>query len=536
MTSGRQIPLDSSQKIALDDLQKLHIMLDICSALVYLHSSKRDSPSRDKLPEFSESHSHRDLKPENVMYQDGVAKLIDFGVAKMSRHSTHGTSVQGTYNWMSPEQAMTDARKTFTQCDMFSFGLMSKWLLAGFREDVPFKDMPTDHIIMEHRRICMSGGYMTHPYVADLSLVRPDFRSFIQCCTSTDASKRWTAPKAMLELRRLLSRLTVASPSVFGTSIGIASHINSHQGHVSPTERETAFIFDIPAESFDAAPSAHSLPPPQIGSLEELMRLQNSQLQMRQQQQHSNPLQLPMQQLQISQPAGHPSLSIPPLGLSAPLHFTLEYVTSDAFAATIAYFSDVDFALHLCQEFCSSQVIEDSVSVQLKQACDVFRRVLLLQPQPSAKAHLSTVLNMNTYGADPTLFARARALLDRQPTWPRHEHFFRLETCLFRLTRSGFLVAGGLSKKWVMRHFVLRGRRLYHTNGKNGFPESLVGTMAFIRSNPEPDGHYCIDLGGIRAPGCSTKSFLDVRAQVASCPFTQSNSTLKSLFSLYNQD
>ena len=475
-----------SQKIALDDLQKLDIMIGICSALVYLHSSKRDAASREKSSEFSESHSHRDLKPENVMYQDGVAKLIDFGVAKMSRQSTHGTSIQGTYNWMSPEQALTDARKTFTQCDMFSFGLISKWLLSGVRDEVPFKDVPTDHIIMEHRRIYMSGGYVTHPYVADLSLVRPEFRLFIQCCTATDASKRWTAPKAMLELRQLKSRLAVAAPSVFGVGAGFVAKKDLHQGHLSPPELENSFIFDIPAHSFDVAPAVPHLPSPaQHSSLDDLMRLQNSFLQLQQQQQHSNQFQLPVHQLQTSQPAGYPSTSAPP----PPVHFSLEHVTSDTYAATAAYFSDIEFALQLCQDNVASEVIEDSVSIQMKQACDVFRRILLLQPQPSAKAHLLTVLNAARHSADPFLPARAMAQLDRQPTWPRHEHFFRFEKYLLRLTRHG-------SKKWIKRHFVLRGRRLYHTNGKNGFPDSLVGTMAFIRSKPEPDGHYCVDLRG----------------------------------------
>ena len=418
----------------------------------------------------------------------------------MSRQSTHGTSVQGTYNWMSPEQALTDARKNFTQCDMFSFGLVSKWLLAGFREDVPFKDVPTDHIIMEHRRIYTSGGYITHPYVADLSLVRPEFRSFIQCCTASDASRRWTAAKAMFELRQLKSRLAVAAPSVFGVGAAFLAKTNLHQGHLPPPERGSSFIFEIPDLSFDVAPAVPSVhppaqhsslqvhPPAQHSSLEDLLRLQSSFLQMQQQQQLYNPQQLPGRQLQTSQPGGYQTPSAPMLVSSAPVHFTLEQMTSDSFAATVAYFSDIEFAFQLCQENCCSEAIEEYVSVQLKQACDVFCRILLLQLQPSAKSHLLTVLQ----GADPFWSARAKAQLDRLPSWPRHEHFLRFDKCLFRLTRSG------LSPKWVKRHFVLRGRRLYHTNGKNGFPESLVGTMAFIRSNPEPDGHYCMDLRGLR--------------------------------------
>ena len=56
-----------------------------------------------------------------------------------------------------------------------------------------------------------------------------------------------------------------------------------------------------------------------------------------------------------------------------------------------------------------------------------------------------------------------------------------------------------MSKKWFSRHFSLRGSRLYYSDGKNGHPDTAEGTLAFMRSNPAPDGRYCIDLQGMRA-------------------------------------
>ncbi len=78
-----QITVDHDNKLVLDERCKLDIIMGICGALVYMHSSKREKGSA-----FSDAYSHRDLKPENIMYQDGVAKLIDFGVAIVSKHST----------------------------------------------------------------------------------------------------------------------------------------------------------------------------------------------------------------------------------------------------------------------------------------------------------------------------------------------------------------------------------------------------------------------------------------------------------------
>ena len=197
------------------------------------------------------------------MYQDGVAKLIDFGIAKVSLRSTHGSSVKGTHNWMSPEQGLSEARKTFTLCDVFSFGLIVKWLLVGVRTEIPFKDAQIDHIFREHARLHSSAGSLVHPYVEDLSLVPPVFRTLIQFCTATDASKRWTAPKAMWELEQLKSRLTAADPplhppppSVSPLAAAQGSHI---QGSPPPSAPAAAAARSaLPRKSHIAATSSQA--------------------------------------------------------------------------------------------------------------------------------------------------------------------------------------------------------------------------------------------------------------------------------------
>jgi serine/threonine-protein kinase len=76
---------------------------------------------------------HRDIKPANLFITDeGVAKIMDFGVARLSSASVTAAGVMlGTANYMSPEQVVggpLDARS-----DLFSIGCLLCELVLGRR-------------------------------------------------------------------------------------------------------------------------------------------------------------------------------------------------------------------------------------------------------------------------------------------------------------------------------------------------------------------------------------------------------------------
>jgi TolB-like protein len=101
---------------------------------------------------------HRDIKPENIILRDdGLVKIVDFGIAKLSREATGeeppaaaGTSITlpgvvlGTARYMSPEQARglpVDGRT-----DVFSLGAVLYEMLAG---RPPFEGQTTSDVIAE---------------------------------------------------------------------------------------------------------------------------------------------------------------------------------------------------------------------------------------------------------------------------------------------------------------------------------------------------------------------------------------------------
>ncbi|MDA8018174.1 MAG: serine/threonine protein kinase [Thermoanaerobaculia bacterium] len=100
--------------------EKLYYLLQIARGLAYAHSR---------------GVIHRDVKPANIrILEDGTAKIMDFGIAKLQQQETVLTQTGmtlGTAAYLAPEQIMGESVSTAT--DVFSFGVLAYELLTYHR-------------------------------------------------------------------------------------------------------------------------------------------------------------------------------------------------------------------------------------------------------------------------------------------------------------------------------------------------------------------------------------------------------------------
>src|SRR5262245_54754931 len=200
---------------------------------------------------------HRDIKPENIMLRpDGYAKVLDFGLAKLTEPESGGDEaktdiswappdfetrtgiVLGTVNYMSPEQAR--GQKVDGRSDLFSLGVVLYELITGRR---PFGSETWHHTIVAITDV------EPPPIARTVQGAPAALQEIIDRVLSKDREQRYQTARELLDDLKTLQGELAADTRIQRIGTERAQNATILEEQITRTETQAAVINDESARN-----------------------------------------------------------------------------------------------------------------------------------------------------------------------------------------------------------------------------------------------------------------------------------------------
>lgn len=168
----------------------MNIVNQICDALDYAHNLCDHDGQRLGI-------IHRDVSPANIIVSDeGIVKLIDFGIAKASAQGmqTMSGTIKGKFGYMAPEYL---AGRIDARADLFAVGVIAHELLTNRPLFSTGDDMKT---LLRVRELQIEPPSRTN------RLVPHDIDEIIMTALERDPDKRWQHATALRNAMTTVTR------------------------------------------------------------------------------------------------------------------------------------------------------------------------------------------------------------------------------------------------------------------------------------------------------------------------------------------